>query len=83
MVRLITFETRSKTCAHRKAHKKQGHRFLKLLIFRNVSQLEHEVDTYKADSSAQQKSISELEQQKRQLADDLQALPPPISPLRT
>ena len=30
------------------------------------------MDTYKADSSAQQKSISELEQQKRQLADDLQ-----------
>ena len=35
-------------------------------------QLEHEVDTYKADSSAQQKSIAELEQQKRQLAEDLQ-----------
>ncbi len=40
------------------------------------SQLEHEVDTYKADSSAQQKSIAELEQQKRQLADDLQAHTP-------
>ncbi len=42
-----------------------------------VAQLEHEVDTYKADSSAQQKSISELEQQKRQLADDLQVHPLP------
>ena len=30
------------------------------------------MDTYKADSSAQQKSIAELEQQKRQLAEDLQ-----------
>jgi hypothetical protein len=39
------------------------------------------VDTYKADSSAQQKSISELEMQKRQLADDLQALDPrPFAP---
>jgi hypothetical protein len=43
-----------------------------------VAQLEHEVDTYKADSSAQQKSISELEQQKRQLADDLQVHPPSL-----
>jgi hypothetical protein len=45
-----------------------------------AAQLEHEVDTYKADSSAQQKSIAELEQQKRQLADDLQAPPTPPPP---